>query len=406
LKLARSLVAGRSRPRIVLVTDRPLERGVDSSRVSDGPVSSGPQGERPARRPAATEERVVRVGRPVNNAAIVSAQFEPDGANPLAGRFGVRVAYSGEKPAQVNVVVQRAGGAPLLNAAETFAPGSTRDFGVSGVPADGDRLVVRLGPGDAVAADNSVRFHLPLRTPIRAAVNGELPELIGIALKSDPAVRLVAAGEAGDIDVLVNPASGATFSRPALILRSDGSALAPEDRGPIAKKDRSSLTEGLDFEGAVCGEGSMAGPGAILTCGQHPVAALDRDGKHQQLTLASAFWTGNAPRKAAFAIFISRGVRKLAGWDEDPVVLAPERAAEDPLWKKRENLGGEMVVMPVGREAADLSREGIPAGGGDEKGFSYQRSRWGAPAMFEVFLILAIAFFLVEAFLHARGRIS
>ena len=46
---------------------------------------------------------------------------------------------------------------------------------------------------------------------------------------------------------------------------------------------------------------------------------------------------------AAFAALVSRAVRRLAGWDDDPVVLTPERVWEDPLWRQRTGLTGEAV---------------------------------------------------------------
>lgn len=103
----------------------------------------------------------------------------------------------------------------------------------------------------------------------------------------------------------------------------------------------------------------------------------------------------------ALAALLARSMRMMAGWDADPIVLSPERRLDDPLWMQRAGLTGEVLVMPADRNSADLSQ---PLDN-QEQAATAGRS-WGRLELFEVLILLAAALFLVEAYLHTRGRIA
>jgi hypothetical protein len=198
------------------------------------------------------------------------------------------------------------------------------------------------------------------------------------------------------------------------------------ESGPRAQVGReirsasgSPMMEGLDFEGATCGTGvalseapdenQPTGPGRVgpdeplLTVGDAVLASLSTRPETRSLHLGSALLAGDsdAPRHAAFAVFLSRAIRFLVGWDDDPVVLTPERLVADPLWADESGVNGEVLAMPASRTSADLSMPASTA----EPGVASGGRRWAVPALFEIILFLAVACFLLEATLHARGRI-
>lgn len=398
LKLAQSLLRGKTNARVVMVTDRPFAEPLFADSRSAAPVN------------------VVRVGDAVSNAAVVSAMFEPDADDPLRGRFHVRVAYWGEQPREVTVRVRRAGGAPLLSESARIASGQASDFTLADVPADGDTLIVELSPDDAVKADNRAVYRIPLRTPIRVSVGESVPLALRLAVQSDPAVRIVDEGQDRDVAVLVEGELPSADVPTVAVIES-----GPE--GPAGREIRaasgSPLMEGLNFEGATCGTGVVlseahketqrTSPGRVghneplLTVGDAVLASLLTQPGARGLHLGSALMAGDsdAPRHAAFAVFLSRAIRFLAGWESDPVVLTPERMVADPLWADESGVNGEVLAMPASRASADLS---MPAST-EEPTAASDRRRWAVPALFELVLFLAVACFLVEATLHARGRI-
>jgi len=364
LRLAASLLEGKQNPRLIWVTDRNDEA-----------------------LPPAVD--VIDVGKPVENAAIVSALFEPGDENPLRGRFTVRVGSGGTSSRDVTVRVDRGGGAPLLSETRSLLPGTTADFTLPDLPADGDELVVRIEPDDAVRADNRAKFRLPLRTPIRVGGPGAVPDVLRIAMSADPTVEWV--GPDGLRDVAVTVAG-------------DGPAVSAS--GPVVVA--SGLLHGLDMEGATCGAGGSLTAGKrgqepLLVSGDAVLAAMSSRPGAAELHLSTALLAPDSDvcRRPTFAVFVARSLRALAGWDEDPVVLAPERLVEDPLWAQREAFDGLVTAMPGSR--SDVRER---AGGENVKETPPVARRWATPRLLEVVLILALAMFVAEAALHARGRIS
>lgn len=388
LKLAESLLHGRSNPRVSLITDRLMEAEVTTGGTS--PI----------------DVRVVRVGGPVSNAAILSAIFEPDAEHPLRGRFSVRVGYWGDEPRDVRLRIERGGGAPLLSETHTLTSGRTHDFVTSDLPADGDELIVHLRPDDAVPADNRTRFRLPWRAPIRVARNDSAPVALRLVVQTDPSFLLVDSGEDYDVDIVLG-AAVEDDEQPAVVIPATGPALT--EAQPIQVIGDAPLVRDLDFEGAVLGTGVSLGTlpdGAepLLVSGGEVLAARLSTGRARRLYLALALPADDAEvcHRPAFAVFITRAFRWLANWDDDPVVLSPERTGDDPLWADRAGYGGEVLTMPGSRRGSDLSAP-IPA---DSDTSAPVAVRWSWPAWFEVILYLAVACFLVEAVLHTRGRIS
>ncbi len=374
VRLAASLLQGRSRPEIVLITDRPF--------------------------PPAPGLRVVQVGSPCGNAAIISAMFEPDEANPLRGRLLARVAAWGDGPRTVGLLVQRAGGAPLLNRSASIPAGTARDFVLADVPADGDRLVLRLSSGDALPADDEASFHLPLRNPIRVRMADGVPAGLRIALQSDPAVRLVEPGQRPDIDVCRDDSETAD-GRPCIVVEQTPS-LPPGARVAVAADHP--FFRGLDLEGAA--DVLPPGPGdesILIAFGDRVLARFRGDSAAPRLVLADALWSEDASfrRRAAFAVFLARAVRRLADWDADPVVLSPRRHGSDPLWVERAGLSGHRLIMPADRVSGDLTST---TADGEPAASSGPRLR-PEPELFEALLAAALLLLVVEAFLHARGRI-
>lgn len=381
--LARSLVNGRTRPRILLLTDRPFEE----------PAATAP----------ALPLEVARVGRPADNAAVIAAQFTPNEDEPLTGRLAVRVAFHGERGLTLAARIQRAGGAPLLDEAHTFVPGEVFDFTLPRVPADGDEVIVRLTTSDAVAADDGVRFRLPMRKTILARAPAGLPPTLQAALAGDPALRLAEVNDNADVDLLIDPSSSA-FQRPALVLRTQG---PPAPRAAVRVNERIPWLRDLDFESALAGKGSaLALPSGaadvLVMADQTPLAAWLGDPSGPRLELGSALFDVDsvAARRAAFAALVARGIRRLAGWTEGPIVLSPRRAADDPLWPAAFTEAAP-AVMPADRASADLTAVGsaLPAEGPPGR-------RGTGLLLFEWLLALAAVAVLIEGVLHARGRIS
>lgn len=389
VKLAQSLLNGRGHARIVLITNRPE------------------MPDRPSEPNEPAEVQFVRVGAPTDNAAILSAVFEPAPDNPLRGRFTVRVGYWGDRPREVRLRIQRAGGAPLLDETYTIAPASTRDFTVANLPADGDALQVRLEPPDALAADNRAAFRLPLRTPIRVGFVGAVPGTLRLALESDPAVHPAKDGGPRDIDVVAGTAQY-DRTRPCILVIGSGTP-APAGR-PVRAAGDSLFVRDLDWEGAACGTGMAVGGDAngatpLLAADNAVLAAFASGTDRPRLLIGSALLAedAGANRRPAFAIFLARATRRLAGWSDDPVVLPPERPIEDPLWTARAGIGGNVVVMPAGRDAALLAVKGADPPVPQQAG---PAGRTAFPEPFELLLYAATVCFLLEAVLHARGRIS
>lgn len=386
VELARSLVNGRSRPEIFLITG---------------------EYHRSARSPGDGAVRVIPIvaAEALANAAILSASFEPDPLNPLVGRVNVRVGYWGPQPRRVTWSLRRAGGAPLAGEERTMPPGATEDFAAGPLAADGDRLIVQLAPADAVAGDDRMEFRLPLRGPVRVSVPPDAPGPLRAALAADPAVTLTPPDQPHEIDVLLGDDERSLPERAAIIVRGDPSRTLPGLAGGARiQVSDAAAWRGVDLAGASCGAGATVAPTGVeplVTCGEAILAGWTHRGGRRHFLLAPAVLSDDSTLwlRPGFAVLVSRAVRELAGWSDDPVVLTPERPIEDPLWPARAGAGGNVAAAPGRRDTADVA--GPPTTAEVRPGAAH----WGLPSLHEVLLGAALLLCGLEAVLHARGRI-
>lgn len=381
LRLATALVRAR-RGRVVFVTDRPLLQG----------------GAEPDE---AVDTEVVTVGTPGDNAAVLGAVFEPGQADPLRGRVCVQVGYWGAGPRNVRVQLNAGAG---LQRDETLemAPGQTRTAVVEDVPTDGGEFVVRLLGEDTLAADNVGRFLLPRRGAAALAVVGTLPETLRIMLSTDPTMRLV--GPTDDHTVMVACADGALEEKvPTLRIVTGGPALARE-QAVEATADQT-LTAGLSFAGVTYGGNGLPavadGDAVLLKAGDVALATVRNDATVPRVALAAGLFATEAEisRNPALVVLVTRAVRVLAGWDDGRVSLPAQRVQADARWLEPRD-GVKAQIFTGGRDVSDVSRS-APA---SARGAAVVRPGRSL-ALFEWLLLVGLGLLLIEAVLHARGRV-
>lgn len=177
LRLASSLLEDKTNPFILLVTDRKIEE--DLLNLVDPSV----------------DLRVRIVGAPAANAALLSAQFHYGEEDPALGVLHVRAGYWGNEKEEVRISIHREDEGLLAEQKALLAPATTHTFVFEGIPADIEKLALRIDPMDAVPSDNSAAFTLPRRRMIGVKVEGELPPHLQVLLESDPWIRIVNEGE-------------------------------------------------------------------------------------------------------------------------------------------------------------------------------------------------------------------
>jgi hypothetical protein len=386
LALAASLIRNRPNPMILLVTDRPVDDSAAATPQAGAPV------------------RVARVGAPVPNAAILSAQFEPAPDNPFLGTLRIRIGGWAASPARVRVRIQRAGGAPLADSVRTISPGATDDVMIPRLRPDGDTLLVDLSGDDAVLADSHAAFRLPLRRRVRVHVAPAVPRAMTVLLKSAPEIDILSTHGNEDLAITV---AGDTDPPgvPAIVLAGRGPEVA--QGSAVQTRPGSPWVRGLQFEDALCGRGpSLVGlpdkAEPILLSGEQVLAAVSGYGPTQRLWISPALVAEGStlPNRAGFAVFMIRSIRRLAGWEEDPVVLTPERALQDPLLVHRPDPATRVVVAPGSRTGSDLAATAAPSQGAGTGGRTFR------PELFELLLGLALGLAVLEAVMHARGKIA
>jgi hypothetical protein len=386
MRLAASLLRGRPQPQILLVTDRPLATDETPARL-DVPWHTVP------------------VGSPAANAAIVGAVFTPDETDPLRGHLTARVAHWGAPSVDITLQI-RTDATVLLRQTATLAPGATQDFTLADLAADGRELTLQLEPADAVPADSTARFRLPLRRPIRAALPADAPACLRAMLTSDPAVRIVAPGTPTDVEVRDSGApADASGNRPAIIVHTAGRDVAAGtalETGPAG-----ALLANLDFAGATCAAGPAlptADPATItlLQAGTSALATWNPAAQPPRLDLSLALLDPEAPvtRQPAFAVLLIRALHQLAGWDDERLTLPTERIDNDPGWPPVASTPQALQPLAGSRHASDVAQP-LPTTGSAPSA-AHGRA---APAWFEIALVLAGSLLLVEALLHMRGRI-
>lgn len=383
--LAGALLQKHPRPQMVVITDRPL---TDAERASD---QDG------------IETRLVAVGEPRDNAAVLDAVFQAREDNPLRGRLVASIGYWGAEPAERHVLIEY-DGATLYAETVRLVAGTTQTVAVEDLAADGRDLSIHLTDPDAIAADNVGHFRLPRRNPIAVAVVGSPPDSLRALLSSDPTIRFVEANEPRDI-TLICDGSGASAGTATIRVREDGLVLAATLGIDVV--DGAPFTAGLSLQTALC-----AGPGlpaaadaeqVLLKIRDVPLVTLQTESGNASLNLAAALFTpqSDAGRQPALMILLSRALRHLAGWDDERASMPAERAQDDARWWH--TLGGPTTtqVFPGSRLASDVSQ--ATAAPASQVAASVQ-ARW-TPALFEWLLLAALLLLVVEAVLHARGRI-
>ncbi len=350
LRLAESLLRGREHARAVWIGD-PDETLMNAS---------------------AMHWRSIAIPGPEDNAGIVGMTFDPAPGDPLRGSLLIRVGVWGPAPRDVTLRVDRGGGAPLLQETRPILAGTVADFVVPDLPADGDTLVARLSPPDGRPADDEATFRVPLRVPVRVCGDDAIPDALKAALTADPSVQWA------DTECNVELRVG---DGPVIVAGS-----------PIRGSDH-------DIENAVCGNGRgiVLPPGSevLLRAGDNALAA-SVEAVPPRLLISEALWGegSDALARPAVAMKLVQALRTLAGWDDDPVTAPAERAVEDPLWV----LNDAAMPMLGSRTVSAVAPPQAQAQAGDVR-----RSWW--PSLTAALLGVALAAFLLEAILHARGRI-
>ncbi len=372
VSLARGLLVGRSRPAVTLITDRPCPEGLSTKDI-----------------------RVIQVGQPQANAAVIGATFQPAASNPLRGQFTARIINQANQPRQLEVSIRRAGGAVLFNETRSVPASQPVDFSVLDLPADGDKLLVQIRANEALGTDDSAEFRLPARTPINVRVQGHIPAALRAGLGADPSVRLVEPGQG--CDVLVIADGSPRPRRPALVLSDE--PIASDE--PIRAAGGHPLLTGLDFEeSAVVGvaDGAIKSGYALLSVGSQDVLTWPAEEEPQHATINVALWSDrfSITRRPAFAALLIRMTRKLAGWSDEPLSVPVRRTVEDPTWVAAP--WRPATLVPADRQSADLgAAAAIQA--------TPSSARRLAMSGFEWLLAGALVLCVVEAVLHLRGRI-
>jgi len=351
---------------------------------------------------------LIRVGEPSSNAAILSALFVPDQRSPTQGELRVRVGWFGRVEGKVRVRAEvPSSGETLADQQLSIEPGGVADATSSSLRADGREVRIVVVETGGIPADNRLTVRLPIRDDIVIAAAANLPTSLRLALESGPA-RLTGPDHPNAAIRAVRAAADTeSRTRPEVVLITDGAAVP--GGSPVLIVQDAALTDGLSLEDAVCG----AGPGLVppvdadrftplLTGGGAVLAALDEaTPAHPRLLLSTALFTDEAtvPNHPAFAMLISRSVRRLAGWGDPLAPIPVERVWSDPTWAHAIDTTVGSVRIPGSRTASDLS-------GGEHtaaRATPMADGRWLTAS--RIMLLLALLLVVIDTLLHVRGRI-
>jgi len=365
MQVAGSLLAGRDKGEMVLVSAQPVT--TDDERV-----------------------RVLPAGEVFGNAFILSAAFVPDATDLTRGSFECRVGFAGKQPGSVSVKVIR-GGNELLTQDADFTPGQVKSFRVSGISADGGVLSTTLAGTDAVSGDNHFDFQLPDRRKIRLAATGglELPPALAAVLRSLPEVTTDAVADANTPVVRVGPAG----SDAQIVILPAGPV------GPLApiRSTNHPLVAGLVFEDALCRAPvepmkTQDGDRSLLAVSGSPVVTANADAT--QLAVCRTVFDEDASvvRRTGYMVFWSDMLHRLAGWQSEPLTLSPTQA-------------GRSAAPGVAGQAlkADMDNFEVVT---DAPAASPSENGGVRLAMWQLLLAAALVLMIVEAVLNIRGRIS
>jgi hypothetical protein len=279
----------------------------------------------------------VLVGSRTDRLAIVAVVFEPSD-DPRRGGLRIRWSRSGSPSAPATLTVRRAGGAVLLERELTGEADPTGEALVGELPADGDRLIIELDGPTVLPADRRLELRLPRRPTIAVWADAQVPAEARLLIETAPEMNLSPEAAA---DVILQPA-GERAAGP----------LAIDPNAPIV----------------------IVSPEAFAEVSSDVV-------------------------RVRRTVELARAIRRLAGWEDEPLVLPGERWATEPL-------AGERLAPqapPAGPRAsrsslADATSQPSQAPGVDPvPGGSLDLARW--------LLSAAVLLAAVEAILHLRGRI-
>ncbi len=384
MRLARSLLQGRSSPQIVRITDR-------STPVKDDPNPAVPM-------------RTIVVGQPAANAAILSVVFVPEPLRPSQGLLRIRIGWWAEQPASVPATI-RINEQIMASTALQIAPHTDAEFVSPVMEAAGQIARITLELTDAVAGDNQMTVRLPRRPEIAVALDAAIPSAMRVAFEA-ASIRTLPLGSSG-ANLVVRGSDQPASDLPEMVLVRNG-PLVKASPAVLVTRDAADSRE-ISFEQAHAGEGSVI-PAAnslpLITAGGQILAAMqDGPSAHKRLLLGSALLGpgSTVPNHPAFAQFMVQMLRELAGWDRPAMNISSRRTVDDAAWTAEMSLSAAGAVSPGDPvtsdtaqprtpQSADASVDVIPAGHG----------QW---SIAQLLLIAALLLMLVETGLHVRGRI-
>ena len=204
------------------------------------------------------------------------------------------------------------------------------------VPANGGTFTVALPGGDALASDDSASRILPARSAIAVSATDDVPPALLAALRTDPAVRLVAPDAPADVVVTRDGRSDV----PALVLvreseQDDAIVVVSAASGdPSARLSAAYDDLALD---------QVDAPSLATTAGR-PVRLGAMTGPAAQVRVWESLLTDRYDLigQRAFPVFVARAVRRVAGIGDVPPVIAAGTSLPAELAPLREPSGARL----------------------------------------------------------------
>jgi hypothetical protein len=368
--LATSLLNGQPNPRLVLITDHPMN--------------------------ANDKIQVIYVGIPKANAAILAADYGLDKI------LRVRAGYWGKEPKDIKLEVQREDNTVISVPTQTLSLGATKEYLVNGLQSDGSLVRLNLIADDSVLSDNRMTFHLPDRHSILVRTNVSLPKSLLSALESNPLIEIVKKGSlTRDMDIIGGDVA-VGIDHPTIVITDSATTTSSNQTIRTSYPD-------LDFEGVEIANAKgldvhKGGLSPLLWAGKTVLAGITSVRGIPVLYLSSSLFTDDVQvsRRSAFAVFFNRAIYALLNRNDDPIVISANRVQSDPLWGQRTDHRGWLNIVSGNREKSNLMIDNISRKHND----SIAQNRRMTLAGYELLLLLGTLIFVYEGVLHARGRIS
>jgi hypothetical protein len=392
VELASLLLEDLENPRIVLITG-------SSGRIPDD-VRAGDD--------AGIPTTVMPLGGGVANAAIVAAVFDSNQADPTLGRAHIRIGCWGPRKMRVRLLARLAmTDRVVLDASQALAPGAMLDLVTEPLAADGDTVQIVLEEPSGTPADNQVNLELPQRGRLAVAVDRSLPPSVALALEALDCALVDLESPEADLVVARAGAAGAPKDRPRINVVADGPVVRAGAVIEKAKDDE--LLGDIDLQNSCCAAGrAVSAPEGeanlipLLVSGRLILAALDTAGEGAPSAMISdALVNSDADfvRRPAFVMMLARVLTLLTPIEDDGISLPAERLLRDPDWVIRISEGRPLTSIAGDRTHSDLATDNKlePPSKRQPEG----RWRWE-----QLLLGATMMLILVEALLHARGRIA